>query len=66
MTTNHASLVGAVGVVTSTGAWIPGDMSELLSSHVGDVGGGNSSSSLNWKPGCLCIAQCPTRNVQNP
>ena len=37
MTTNHASLVGAEGVVTSTGARVPGDMRELLLSHVGEL-----------------------------
>ena len=37
MTTNHASLVGAEGVVTSTGARVPGDMRELLPSHVGEL-----------------------------
>jgi hypothetical protein len=37
VTTNHASLVGAEGVVTSTGATVPGDMRELLLSHVGEL-----------------------------
>jgi hypothetical protein len=37
MTTNHASLVGSEGVVTSTGARVPGDMRELLPSHVGEL-----------------------------
>ena len=37
MTTNHASLVGADGAVTSTGARVPGDMRELLPSHVGEL-----------------------------
>ena len=37
MTTNHASLVGAVGVVTSTGARVPGDMRVHLPSHVGEL-----------------------------
>ena len=35
MTTSHASPVGAVGAVTSTGARGPGDMIEHLLSHVG-------------------------------
>lgn len=30
MNTSHASPVGAIGAVTSTGARIPGDMRELL------------------------------------
>jgi hypothetical protein len=37
MTTNHASLVAAEGAVTSTGARVPGDMRELLPSHVGEL-----------------------------
>ena len=40
MTTSHASpvgAVGAVGVVTSTGARVPGDMREILPSHVGEL-----------------------------
>ena len=37
MTTNHASLVGAEGAVTLTGARVPGDMRELLLSHVGEL-----------------------------
>ena len=37
MTTNHVSLVGAVGAVTLTGARVPGDMRELLPSHVGEL-----------------------------
>lgn len=46
MTANHASLVGAVGVVgavgaaravTLTGVRVPGDMRELLPSHVGEL-----------------------------
>ena len=37
MITNHASLVGAEGAVTSKGAWVPGDMRELLLSHVGEL-----------------------------
>jgi hypothetical protein len=37
MTTNHASLVGLRGAVTSTGAKGPGDMRELLPSHVGEL-----------------------------
>jgi hypothetical protein len=36
MNTSHASPVGAIGAVTSTGARIPGDMKELLS-HVGEL-----------------------------
>ena len=36
MTTNHASLVEAVGAVTLTGARVPGDMRELLS-NVGEL-----------------------------
>jgi hypothetical protein len=36
VTTNHASLVGAEGVVTSTGALNPGDRRELLLSYVGE------------------------------
>ena len=36
MTTNHAS-VGAEGTVTLTGARVPGDMRELLPSHVGEL-----------------------------
>jgi hypothetical protein len=35
VTKSHASPVGAVGVVTSTGARGPGDMREYLLSHVG-------------------------------
>jgi hypothetical protein len=37
MTKGHASPVGAVVVVTSTGALSPGDMRELFPSHVGDL-----------------------------
>ena len=37
MTTNHASPVGAEGTVTLTGARVPGDMRELLPSHVGEL-----------------------------
>jgi hypothetical protein len=37
MTTNHASPVGAEGVVTLTGARVPGDMRELLLFHVGEL-----------------------------
>ena len=37
MTDNHASLVGAEGAVTLTGARVPGDMRELLPSHVGEL-----------------------------
>jgi hypothetical protein len=40
VTTNHGSLVGAGGgggSVTSTGARVPGDMRELLLSHVGEL-----------------------------
>jgi hypothetical protein len=37
MTTNHGSLVGAEEAVTSTGARVPGDMRELLLSHVGEL-----------------------------
>jgi hypothetical protein len=37
VTTNHTSLVGAEGVVTSRGSRVPGDMSELLLSHVGEL-----------------------------
>ena len=37
MTVNLAFLVGAEGVVTSTGARVPGDMRELLLSHVGEL-----------------------------
>ena len=37
MTTNHASPVGAVRVVTSTGALSPGDMRECLPCHVGEL-----------------------------
>jgi hypothetical protein len=37
MTTNHASPVGAEGKVTLTGAIVPGDMRELLPSHVGEL-----------------------------
>jgi hypothetical protein len=36
VTTNHASLAGAEGAVTSTGAGVPGDMRELLS-NVGEL-----------------------------
>ena len=37
MTTNHASLVGAEGAVTLTGASVPGDMRELLPFNVGEL-----------------------------
>ena len=37
MINNHASLVGAEGAVTSTGARVPGDVRELLPSHVGEL-----------------------------
>ena len=37
MTTNHASPVGTEGMVTLTEARVPGDMRELLLSHVGEL-----------------------------
>ena len=37
MTTNSDFLVGVEGAVTSTGARVPGDMRELLPSHVGEL-----------------------------
>jgi hypothetical protein len=37
MTSSHASLVGAEGVVTSTGARVPEDIRELLHSHVSEL-----------------------------
>jgi hypothetical protein len=37
MTTNYASPVGAKGTVTSIVARVPGDMRELLPSHVGEL-----------------------------
>jgi hypothetical protein len=40
VTTNHPSpvgVVGVVGVVTSTGARVPGDMRECLLCHVGQL-----------------------------
>jgi hypothetical protein len=37
MTASHASLLGAEGVITLTGARVPGDMRELLPSHVGEL-----------------------------
>jgi hypothetical protein len=37
VTTSHASPVGAFGAVTSRGARVPGDMRELLQSHVGEL-----------------------------
>ena len=37
MTASHTSLVGAEGAVTLTGARVPGDMRELLPSHVGEL-----------------------------
>jgi hypothetical protein len=37
VTTNHDSLVGAEGAVTSTGAKVPGDMRELFPSQIGEL-----------------------------
>jgi hypothetical protein len=37
MTASQTSPVGAEGAVTSTGALSPGDMRELLLSHVGEL-----------------------------
>ena len=39
----------------------PGDMRELLS-HVGELSppGPGLTPQLDWRPDCLCIAQCPT------
>jgi hypothetical protein len=37
MTSSHTSLLGTVGVLTSTGARGPGDMREFLQSHVGEL-----------------------------
>jgi hypothetical protein len=37
VTKSHAYLVGAEGVVTSTGSRAPGDMRELLPSPVGEL-----------------------------
>jgi hypothetical protein len=37
MSTSCTSPVGALGVVTSTGALSPGDTRELLLSHVGEL-----------------------------
>ena len=56
---------GGRGAVTSTGARGLGDMIEHLLSHVdgnhhplGSQGG--DLCSTDWRPGCLCAAQCPT------
>jgi hypothetical protein len=37
VTSSHASLVGVEGAITSTGARLPGNMRELLLSHVGEL-----------------------------
>ena len=37
MSTSHASLVGAMGTVTETGARVPEDRRELLPFHVGEL-----------------------------
>ena len=39
----------------------PGDMRELPS-HVGELSplGPGVTPQLDWRPDCLCIAQCPT------
>jgi hypothetical protein len=37
MTTSHAFPVWTEGAVTSTGSRVPGDMGELLPSHVGEL-----------------------------
>ena len=65
MTESHTTLcVWAVWVVTSTGARSPGDMVEHLLSHVGGnhhpSGLQGSRPLLDWRPGCLCTAHCPT------
>jgi hypothetical protein len=56
--------VGAVEVVTLTGARGPGDMREHLLSHVGENDHHQVlpwfKIGLDWRPGCLCIAHCPT------
>jgi hypothetical protein len=49
MTTSHASLVGAVGVVTLTGARGPGDMRECLPSYVGELSPPGSTGVLPLK-----------------
>jgi hypothetical protein len=53
-------------VVTLTGANGPGDMREPLLSHVGEKlsptgpTGIQTGAQLDWRPGCLYIAPCPT------
>ena len=65
MTASHASHVGTVGVVTWTGARVPGDMRELLLSHVDELSppGPRVPISAYWRPDSLCIAQCPTHQL---
>jgi hypothetical protein len=62
---SHTPLV-VVGAVTSTGVSGPGDMIEHLLSLVGGnhhpLSPRGSRPLLDWKPGCLCIAHCPTLN----
>ena len=60
MTTSHASPIGAVGAegaVTSTGARVPGDMRELLLSHVGELSPPGSGVQHLASPGnqAVCV-----------
>ena len=57
--------MGAVGAVTSTGARGPGDMIKHLLSHgksppIVPPPAPGSRPRLNWRPGCLYAAHCPT------
>ena len=69
VTDSHTSLLqGLWGLqlrtVISPGARGPGDMTEHLLFHVGGNHHPSDSWSsrplLNWRPGCLCAAHCPT------
>ena len=61
MNTNHASPVGAVGVVTLTGARVPGDMRELPF-HVGELSplGPGVTPQLDLTGDQSVYTQCPT------
>ena len=62
-------IVKAVGAVTLTGVRGPGHMIKHLLSHVSGnhhpLGSRGSRPLLNWRPGCLCAAHCPTEDICN-
>ena len=64
MTSSHASLVGAVGGSNLGRSQSSRSMRECLPYHVGELSPFlGFRPQLDWRPACLCIAQCPTRNL---